>query len=150
MPLAKPNPNSRYHQGYFQPRNPKKFVNAHNLIYRSGLELRLFQYFDKHPDIVKVSSEEIKIPYLNPLTRKFSMYYPDFMIKTRKGDTILIEVKPAAQCKPPKLNKKKPTKRMITETQTWAVNEAKWLAAKEWCDDRKIKFQILTEKEIDG
>jgi hypothetical protein len=149
MPLAPPNPNSRYHQGYYQPRNARKFINPGNLVYRSGLELRLFQYFDRHPDIIKVSSEEIKIPYLHPVTRKFHMYHPDFMIKTRKGDTILIEVKPSAQCKPPVVKKgKKPTKRLINEAQTWSINEAKWLAAKKWCDDRGIEFKILTEKEI--
>ncbi len=111
--------------------------------------MRFFQFADRHPDILKVSSEEVKIPYLNPVTRKFTYYYPDFLIKTKKK-TILIEIKPSSQCKPPNINKRKKTKRLITETQTWAINEAKWLAAKEWCDDRKIEFKILTEKEIDG
>lgn len=151
MPLTPPNPNSRYRQGYFNPRNPRKWVNAHNLVFRSGLELRLMQYLDKHPDIVKIASEEVKIPYLNPITRKFSMYYPDFLVKMRDGNTMLVEVKPLSQCSPPKVNgNKKPTKRLITEAKNWEVNEAKWIAAKEWCDERGITFKILTEKEIDG
>jgi hypothetical protein len=37
---------------------------------------------------------------------------------------------------------------MLNEAKTWAVNEAKWKAASEWCADRKIKFKIFTEKDI--
>ena len=43
---------------------------------------------------------------------------------------------------------KKPTRRYITEVSTWAVNQAKWKAAKEYCDDRQWKFMIMTEKEL--
>lgn len=149
MPLTPPNPNSRYHQGYYKPRNPRKFVNPQNLIYRSGLELRFFTYVDNHPDITLVASEEIKISYIHPQTRKFHWYYPDYVIKTKQGKTFVVEVKPASQTKPPNINRKK-TKRLITETQTFEINEAKWAAAVKWCEERDIKFLIMTEEQIDG
>ena len=30
----------------------------------------------------------------------------------------------------------------------YAVNEAKWKAAREFCNDRKIEFKIITEQEL--
>ena len=59
----------------------------------------------------------------------------------------MIEVKPEKQTKPPKIQKNI-TRKYITEVKTWGVNEAKWKAAKEYCDDRKWKFYIFTEKEL--
>jgi hypothetical protein len=32
--------------------------------------------------------------------------------------------------------------------KTYAVNEAKWKAAKEWCADRMLEFRIITESEL--
>ena len=44
--------------------------------------------------------------------------------------------------------RKRVTKSYIYECQTYAVNQAKWKAADEWCKDRKIEFKIITEKEL--
>ena len=40
------------------------------------------------------------------------------------------------------------TKNFIRESTVYAVNQAKWEAASEWCKDRKIEFKIITEKEL--
>ena len=40
--------------------------------------------------------------------------------------------------------------RYITEVKNWGINNAKWKACKQFCDDRNWKFQILTEREING
>jgi hypothetical protein len=32
--------------------------------------------------------------------------------------------------------------------KTYAVNEAKWKAAEEYCKDRRMTFKILTENEL--
>ena len=37
---------------------------------------------------------------------------------------------------------------MIRESTTYAVNQAKWKAAREWCADRRIEFKIITEDEL--
>jgi hypothetical protein len=37
---------------------------------------------------------------------------------------------------------------LITETINYARNQAKWKAAKEFCDDRQLEFRIMTEKEL--
>jgi len=31
---------------------------------------------------------------------------------------------------------------------TWGVNQAKWKAAKEYCEKKGWEFRILTEKEL--
>ena len=36
----------------------------------------------------------------------------------------------------------------IYECQTYAINQAKWKAAREWCADRMIEFKIITEDEL--
>lgn len=108
-------------------------------------------WFDLNDSVIEWSSEELFIPYLSPLDNKYHRYFPDFLIKIRKRDnstqTILIEVKPKKQTEPPE-KKKKVTKRFINEIATWGVNEAKWIAAREYCSERLWEFQILTEKEL--
>ena len=61
--------------------------------------------------------------------------------------TYVIEVKPLKQTKEPK-KRKRVTKSYLYECQTYAVNQAKWKAADEWCKDRKIEFKIITEREL--
>lgn len=140
------------YKGYFKPKNSKKYKgNPTNIIYRSSWELKLMMRLDEDPNIISWGSEEIVIPYRSPLDNKIHRYFVDFIVTkiNKQGikETVLIEVKPAKQTKPPKVQKNI-TRKYITEVKTWGVNEAKWKAAKEYCDDRKWKFYIFTEKEL--
>lgn len=109
-------------------------------------------YLDNHKDVVEWSSEEFCIPYRSPVDNRIHRYFPDFYVKKINKDGVtevaIIEVKPAAQTKPPE-KPAKMTKRYINEVYTWGVNEAKWKAATEFCADRKWSFHIFTEKELD-
>ena len=40
------------------------------------------------------------------------------------------------------------TKSYLYECKTYAVNQAKWNAAEEWCKDRMINFMIITEDHL--
>jgi hypothetical protein len=60
--------------------------------------------------------------------------------------TYIIEVKPECQTQPPKQTKK--TKKYLQESYTYIVNQQKWKAADEFCQERGWKFQILTEKDL--
>ena len=60
----------------------------------------------------------------------------------------MIEVKPKRQTMPPVQTSKKRTRTYINEVKTYAVNEAKWKAAQEWCKDRMIEFKIITEDNL--
>lgn len=108
-------------------------------------------YLDSHPDVVMWASEELSIPYRSPIDNKIHRYFPDFLIKKRNPDgiqeTLLIEVKPSKQvCAPVK--RKTTSRSYIKEVMTYGINEAKWKAAKSFCEDRKWKFVIMTEKEL--
>lgn len=140
------------YKGYFKPRNPSKYKgDPTNIIYRSGLELRLMKFLDEQDNIVKWGSEELAIPYKSPIDGRYHRYFPDFYVKKKITDgTIreqLIEVKPSDQCKPPR-KQNKVTRRYLTEVKNWGINSAKWKAAEEYCKDRRWTFIIITEKDL--
>jgi len=139
-------------KGFFKPHNPSKYKgNPANIIYRSSWEAKLMGYLDQHPDVISWSSEEFSIPYRSPIDGRIHRYFPDFYVKMKNKEgsveVVVIEVKPYKQTLPPKIQTK-PTKKYITEVKTWGVNAAKWKAAKEFCDDRKWTFKIMSEKEL--
>jgi hypothetical protein len=68
-------------------------------------------------------------------------------MKTKNGDTYLIEIKPLKETREPE-RRSRITKKYLTEVKTWGINSAKWKAAQEYCKDRGWKFQIITEKEL--
>ena len=71
------------YKGKFKPSNPKKYVgNPANIIYRSSWEKKFMFYCDTNPDILQWASEEMAIPYYNPIDKKVHKYYPDFIVKT--------------------------------------------------------------------
>jgi len=140
------------YKGSFQPKNPQKYKgDPTKIVYRSMLELKVMLHFDKHPDVLEWSSEEIIIPYRSPIDNRIHRYFPDFYVKKRNRDgtleSCIIEVKPKSQTRPPSIQKKA-TRRYINEVQTWGVNSAKWEAAKIYCDDRKYNFITMTEEDI--
>ena len=140
------------YKGKFRPSKPKKYKgDPTNIVYRSLWELKFMRYCDSNSNIVKWSSEEIVIPYRSPIDNRFHRYFPDFYLKYKDNTGKLIEkvveIKPAKQVQEPKIQKRK-TKKYVTEVVTYAKNQAKWMAAEEFCKDRKWKFQILTEKEL--
>ena len=77
------------------------------------------------------ASEEVAIPYRNPLDNKVHKYMVDFYIEVDKKK-YLVEVKPERFTKPPDTQKRK-TKRYIQVVAQYGVNEAKWKSAKDFC-----------------
>jgi len=69
-------------------------------------------------------------------------------------ETIMIEIKPKAQTKPPDIRKKNATptgrisRRYINEVKTYGINEAKWIAARKYCIERGWKFEVFTEDQL--
>ena len=118
---------------------------------RSSWERKFCQWADKKENVISWASEEINIPYVSPKDNRVHRYYPDFLIKVKESSnrikTYVVEVKPKKQTLPPK-KKKRITKSYIYECQTYAVNQAKWKAASEFCKDNRIEFKIITEDEL--
>lgn len=146
------NRDTRYKQGIYTPKNPSKYKgDANNIVYRSSWELRVFKYMDDNPYVLEWASEECIIPYKSPVDGKFHRYFPDIWVRMLGADgrtkTYLLEIKPEAQANEPKI-KKRITKQYINEVCTYAINQAKWKAAREFCLDRKWEFKVLTEKDL--
>jgi hypothetical protein len=140
------------YKGYFVPKNPQKYRgDPSNIIYRSRWELKLMMSIDTHPDIIEWASEEFSIAYRSPIDNKVHRYFPDFLVRkkdpTGQIKTMVIEVKPASQAKPPVIKESK-DKRYIREVIEWGINSAKWEAAQKYCAERKWTFHIFTEKEL--
>ena len=140
------------YSGKFKPKNYKKYKgDPTKIFYRSLWERKFMVYCDNNPAIIEWGSEEIIIPYRSPIDKRVHRYFPDFYIKyvNTRGQSIreIIEVKPKRQTLPPKEQKRK-TKKFLNEIATYAVNQAKWKAAEEFCADRRMSFRILTEEHL--
>ena len=139
-------------KGFFNPNHPEKYEgNKTNIIYRSKLELRVMKFFDDHPDVLKWSSEEVRIPYVKPTDGKIHRYFVDFKATLKHKDgairTALLEAKWSTAIVPPKVPKKK-TRRYFRELYNWGINQAKWEAAKAVCKKNDWDWGFITEKNI--
>lgn len=139
------------YKGRFRPQNPSKYKgDSSNIIYRSSWELRVMKYLDENSSVLWWASEELFIPYLSPVDNRPHRYFPDFIVralnKDKKEVTMVIEVKPEKQTKPPA--QKRRTRQYLNEVITYAVNEAKWKAANLFCKEHGWEFKILTEKDL--
>ena len=140
------------YKGKFQPKNLQKYNgDPTKIIYRSLWERKFMKFCDDKKNIIQWSSEEVIVPYRSPIDNRMHRYYVDFLVTSinRNGikETLLIEVKPKRQCKPPK-KKSRVTRRYINEVKTWGINSAKWEAATEYAENKGWKFIILTEDDL--
>ena len=139
---------AKSYRGLYRPTNPKKYVgNTKQIVYRSLLERRFMRYCDLNQDILYWASEELPVRYYNPLDKKYHRYFPDFVVKTVNNDKYMIEIKPSRQVKKPKQPKRK-TKAYMRESFEYIKNQAKWSAAEKFCEDKGMKFKIITEKDL--
>jgi len=148
-------------KGNFRPKNLHKYKGDFTKItHRSGWERQVFKYIDENPAIVEWSSEEVIVKYISPKDSRVHRYYPDIWLKVQRPDgttkEYLWEIKPASQSVPPV---PKTREQVLTETKAgkrryymqvinWGVNDAKWKAARAYCEERGWTFQVVTEKEL--
>jgi hypothetical protein len=139
------------YKGWFKPKNTNKYNgDANNIVYRSSWELRVMKYLDENPNVIWWCSEELVIPYYDPIQNKKRRYFPDFVVKTKRKDgtvmTYVLEVKPEKQTKQPQQKRK--TQKFINESVTYIINQSKWKAATEFCKDHGWEFKVITEKDL--
>ena len=121
------------HYGVYIPKNKDKFIiiknnqNGGKIRYRSSWELKFLQWCDQNPNVKKIISEGLKIPYVDE-NGKIRNYYPDFILQY-KDKKLLIEIKPSS----------------MTENEN---NKRKFFAAKKFAEIKGLEFLILTEKEL--
>lgn len=129
----------------FIPKNKTKYIgDSDKIVCRSLWERNICKFCDETPNVLKWSFEEIIVPYESPIDRKTHNYYPDFLIQFKNSNglqTWMVEVKPKKQTYLKENASKK-------EKMTWVINNAKWNAAKLYCNKNNMEFKIITEKEI--
>jgi hypothetical protein len=80
-------------------------------------------------------------------------YFMDFYLEVKmhdgRIDKILAEVKPEKQTKPPTKGKNKKISTLLYENTVYAVNIAKWDAAKKYCQKNGYLFYIINEKDLE-
>ena len=132
------------------PENPDKYLgNPKNIVCRSNWERKFCKYLDKNVNIIRWSSEELKIPYLSSIDKQLHNYYPDFVFEAKKEDkiqTYIVEIKPKKQTISPKPKKNK--RAYLNECITYETNMCKWKAAEAFCKTNGWIFKILTEDNI--
>ena len=144
---------SRSHKGRYSPRNPGKYRGDHTMIeYRSSWERMFMKWCDLREEVLKWSSEEMCIWYMDPITKKNRRYFPDFIIQVKDSDglirTEMIEVKPYKQMVGPDRNPARKTKAWIYEVKTYATNMAKWEAANAYAKQNKLRFRVVSEEQL--
>ena len=135
------------YSGRYRVKNTSKYKgDVQNVIYRSLWEKHCFKWCDDNPKVKSWSSEEVVIPYLYEVDRRYHRYFMDLKITMTDGKTILVEIKPHKETQPPTGSRR--TRKFITEAATYVKNMNKWEAADEYAKDRGWHFQIWTEKTL--
>jgi hypothetical protein len=155
--MAKERTYREFRQGIYKPLNKKKCLNTTPVIFRSFLEARLFKILDTHENVIKWSSEQTVIPYVHPIKTKqnnkttLARYFVDIYVEMNIdgiNKKYLLEIKPHGQTlKPTPSNRKKPST-IIYENAMYAINQAKWDAAKKYAHKKGMEFLVITENNI--
>lgn len=145
--------NSKFRQGFYRLKNPSKYIGRDVPVYRSGIELKFFNWVDGNDNILEWVSEGIKIPYYDSIQKKNRLYYTDAYVKIKEGDKVkryIIEIKDLKETvKPdPKSKKKKTT--LLYEQLKFTNNTSKWLFADEFCKKNNMEFLLLGFSKKDG
>lgn len=143
----------RIRQGYFKPVNLSKYLgDPTKIVFRSSWEFKFLKWLDASPTVVAYSSEPIGINYYNPLDKRGHLYYVDFFMITKDANgneqRFLIEVKPDKYTKPPTPPDRmtsKQTANYVYAAKQYIINQAKFQAAKDFANQRGMKFGIITE-----
>ena len=145
----------KFSKGYFEPKNKAKYSGKLPIIYRSSWELKMMEVLDSHPNIIAWQSESFQIPYRNPLTGKFTVYIPDFLVlyadATGKQHCDMIEIKPLKEVPGyQKVSEKtgRPARISPKDKASQIVNAAKWEAAILFCKKRGWNFRVATAEDL--
>lgn len=137
---------ARYIRGEFTPANTAKYIGKYPVIYRSSWEFSMMRLLDAHPGVMQWCSESISIPYRNPLTSRWSLYVPDFLVvfvdRRHQQQCQLIEIKPKREM--PLFEGRVSPRTKLTQV----INAAKWQAAAAYCAKRRWRFRVATEDDL--
>lgn len=138
-------------QGLYNPNHPEKYSgDLKKIVFRSSYELAAFKWCDRAKHVISWSSEEVVIPYISPVDNRKHRYFMDlkivFDIGNGKCKTVLVEIKPETQTKPPRKGGK--PEKYLERVKTYEVNQAKWAAAEQFAKERGWGFVKWTEEHL--
>lgn len=132
------------YSGRYVVKNKSKYRGDYSdVIYRSLWEKAAFKWCDENKNVRSWSSEEVVVPYLYEVDKRYHRYFVDLRITYTNGNTVLVEIKPDKDTRPPTGSRR--TKKYITEGYTYIKNQNKWKAAEEYAKDHGYTFEIWTE-----
>ncbi len=132
----------------YRVRNREKYMgDPGNVIARSGWERAAFIWLEDNPRVKKWASENVIVPYVNPIDKKQHKYIMDLMVLWTDGTVSIVEIKPKRQTKPP-APQKRHTKKYIREAYEYVKNQCKWEAAARLAKTRKWRFEIWHEENM--
>jgi hypothetical protein len=166
--------NAKTHQGYYKVQNVSKYIGDPNLvIFRSSYEYVFCRWCDFSPSILHWSSEPIRIPYYdrvskleeykkqgidpnNPKNWIVKYYNTDFWIEIDQGEgktqKMFVEIKPSNKLKKPALPPDnaplKDVRRFNNLAKEYLINEAKFAALNAWAEKSGAIFKVFTEETL--
>jgi len=114
------------HKGIFTSHKNHKLI-----VYKSDLEHNSLIKLEQDPNVVTFSYESIDymIKYFNTEEQEYCTYRSDIYVRYKTGLRKLIEVKPISEV-------------------NYIVNLDKFAAARKYCEEHNMVFEVWTEKEI--
>jgi hypothetical protein len=98
---------------------------------------------DKSPSVKSWSSEPFSITYYNPIKKKNTLYWPDFVVEFTNNFVMIVEIKPLKEAL---LEKSK----NLYDRAMVLQNMAKWQAASAFAKTQGWGFRVYTERELAG
>lgn len=140
-----------FYQGKYKVINTRKYLGDYNDVnYRSRWELLAFKFCDLSKDIKFWNSEEIIIPYVCMTDGKLHNYHVDLFLQWKNDVKVLVEIKPEKDAKPSNKKKGRNPNTVFNEDMVYLKNKSKWIAAETFAKDRKMIFQVWTEKALES
>ncbi len=159
--------NRTYQTGYYEMKNPKKYVGKSKPYFKSSYEQRMMFWLDVNNNVLEWSYEPQYIEYLNQVPTnspdwmrglvdfKVHKYFVDFYAKlldnNGKEVKYLLEIKPHIQTQiptEPKRKTKKSIKKFYSDMQEYIKNSNKWEAAEKYAHQKGLNFTVLTERHL--
>ena len=136
------------------PKNSTKYIGTYPVQPKSTWERKFCRWLDANPSVIKWSSENIYIQYYDPVQQKNRRYYPDFYMEvlgiSGKLKRYIVEIKPQHETVLPVKTAKKSKKTMLYQEASYLTNQAKWKAARQYCNKLGYDFRIITERQLFG
>ena len=120
-----------------------KYVGKRKPTFRSSWELAFASTIDRSLAVRGWASEPFSIPYYNPIKKRQSIYWPDFVIEYTNGFVMIVEIKPMKEAVLGK-NSSLYDRAMLLQ------NAAKWQAISAFAKSRGFGFRVYTERDLAG